>query len=214
MRLAVAYLDVEAPPAGVAIIATERDGVAQALERIAAGEGDTLLTARLRSLATSLPQLTSLLQWLAEARADLIALDVGLDTATAEGRRMVALLREVEGWDRDRAKPRGRPGLAALKPHIAERIAELHERGLGLKAIADALNAEGIPTPRGGAQWRPSSVQSALGYRRPRPPAPGAPKPPKPPNPPEPPKPRTPPKPPKPPGHGHHGPPDRRPPSR
>jgi hypothetical protein len=36
-----------------------------------------------------------------------------------------------------------------------------------LKAIADQLNAEGVPTLRGGAMWRPSSVQAALGYQRP-----------------------------------------------
>jgi hypothetical protein len=36
-----------------------------------------------------------------------------------------------------------------------------------LQAIADQLNAEGVPTLRGGAMWRPSSVQAALGYRRP-----------------------------------------------
>ena len=36
-----------------------------------------------------------------------------------------------------------------------------------LQAIADQLNAEGVPTLRGGAKWRPSSVQAALGYRRP-----------------------------------------------
>jgi hypothetical protein len=38
-----------------------------------------------------------------------------------------------------------------------------------LQAIADALNEDGVPTLRGGAKWRPSSVQSALGYKRPRP---------------------------------------------
>ena len=39
-----------------------------------------------------------------------------------------------------------------------------------LQAIADVLNEEGVPTQRGGAKWRPSSVQSAAGYkRRPRP---------------------------------------------
>jgi hypothetical protein len=38
-----------------------------------------------------------------------------------------------------------------------------------LQAIADRLNAEGVPTPRGGTKWRPSSIQSALGYRRPAP---------------------------------------------
>jgi len=66
----------------------------------------------------------------------------------------------------------------------------LRDRGLSLEAIAATLNSEGVPTPRGGARWRPSSVQSALGYRRPRPPAPGAPPPPprhhRPPSPPAP----------------------------
>jgi hypothetical protein len=35
-----------------------------------------------------------------------------------------------------------------------------------LQAIADRLNAEGVPTVRGGAKWRPSSVQAAAGYKR------------------------------------------------
>jgi hypothetical protein len=184
VRRAVAYLDIDHLPDGVELVATERAGVTAALERIAAGDADTLIVARLRDAAGALPELVSLLRWLAEARADLIAVDVGLDTATRQGRRMVALLRELESWDRDRDRPRGRPGLAATVPHVAERIAELRDRGLSLKAIADALNADGVPTPRGGAHWRPSSVQAALGYRRPRPPAPGAPPPPPPPPPP------------------------------
>jgi hypothetical protein len=29
------------------------------------------------------------------------------------------------------------------------------------------LNADGVPTLRGGAKWRPSSVQVAAGYHRP-----------------------------------------------
>ena len=32
-----------------------------------------------------------------------------------------------------------------------------------LQAIADQLNDEGVPTLRGGAMWRPSSVQAAPG---------------------------------------------------
>ena len=92
---------------------------------------------------------------------------------------MVALLREIDRWSRaggDRAA-RGRPGLGAASPALAERIARLRAEGLSLSAIAARLNQEGVPTPRGGAQWRASSVQSALGYRRPRPPLPGAPPP-------------------------------------
>ena len=39
--------------------------------------------------------------------------------------------------------------------------------GMSLQAIADALNEAGVPTLRGGARWRPSSVQAATGYKRP-----------------------------------------------
>jgi hypothetical protein len=38
--------------------------------------------------------------------------------------------------------------------------------GMTLQAIADELNDSGVPTVRGGARWRPSSVQSVLGYKR------------------------------------------------
>jgi hypothetical protein len=50
-----------------------------------------------------------------------------------------------------------------------ERIAAMRAGGLTLQAIADQLNAEHVPTLRGGAKWRPSSIQAALGYRRPTP---------------------------------------------
>jgi Resolvase, N terminal domain/Recombinase len=159
-------------------VARVDDDLVHALELIAAGEADALFVERVGALAGSLRELVRLLEWLTHADADLIATDVGLDTGTASGRRAVALLREIEGWERDR--PRGRPGLSASAPDLAERIAGLRDRGLSLHGIAAELNAQRIPTPRGGAMWRPSSVQAALGYRRPRPPAPGAP-PPKPP---------------------------------
>ena len=43
----------------------------------------------------------------------------------------------------------------------------MRAEGMTLQAIADTLNAEGVPTLRGGAEWRPSSVQAAAGYKRP-----------------------------------------------
>jgi Recombinase len=154
--------------------------VAAGLDRIAAGEADELRVSHLSDAVGSLSELIRLLDWLKRADADLVATDVGLDSRTAEGRRMVSLLREIDGWGRRRDRPRGprgRPGLGAHSPELVARIAELRERGLTLRAIADELNADGVPTPRGGAAWRPSSVQAALGYRRPPPPIPGAPPP-------------------------------------
>ena len=174
-------------PTNLKVVATVQGAsVGAALERVAAGEADAVVLPRLHAWAESLSDLIRLLDWLTAAGADLIACDVGLDTGTAQGARMVSLLREIDTWGRggDRpGGPRGRPGLGARSPEVAERIAELRERGMTLQAIAAQLNEEGLPTPRGGAMWRPSSVQSALGYRRPRPPIPGAPSPPHPPKP-------------------------------
>lgn len=157
-----------------------RAGLAAALEPIAAGDATLLVAPRLDMLAGSLPELVALLDWLTAAGADLLALDVRLDTGAPSGRRSAALLREIDGWGRAGGPgrgPRGRPGLAARAPALGERIAAMRARGLSLQAIADALDAEKVPTPRGGARWRASSVQAALGYRRPRPPVPGAPPP-------------------------------------
>ena len=155
-----------------------RGGLARALELIAAREAGVLVVAQLRDAASSLGELVRLLARLEEAGADLIATDMGFDSGDAGARGAVALLREVERWDREphpARRPRGRPGLSSVDPKLAQRLALLRERGLSLQAIAAALNADGVPTPRGGVEWRPSTVQAALGYRRPRPPAPGAP---------------------------------------
>jgi DNA invertase Pin-like site-specific DNA recombinase len=155
-----------------------RSGLARALELIGAGRATVLVVAQLHDAAISLGELVRLLAWLGEAGGDLLALDVGFDSGEPGGRPAIELLREVERWEREPhlgRRPRGRPGLSSVDPELAERLALLRERGLSLQAIASALNAEGVPTPRGGAEWRPSSVQAALGYRRPRPPAPGAP---------------------------------------
>ena len=202
-RTAVVYVraaQAPQPPPNLNVLDTilDPDGerLGHALELIGSGTAETLFTPRLGAVAGSLGELVTLLEWLDEAGATLIAEDVQLDTSTPAGRRTTALLREIRRWEREPEhprRPRGRPGLSAASPELAERIGAMRERGDSLHAIAQTLNREGVPTPRGGSVWRASSVQSALGYRRPRPPAPGAP-PPRPPRPPGPPGPPGPPK--------------------
>jgi DNA invertase Pin-like site-specific DNA recombinase len=168
-----------------------RAALTEALSLIAAGAAAVLVSERLQGVAGGLGELVALLDWLEAVGADLVVLEYDLDTGSASGRRAVSLLRGVAGLEHEGAPgrpPRGRPGLLAREPELVERITTMRADGLSLQAIADALNAERVPTDRGGARWRPSSVQSALGYRRPRPPLHGAP----PPHPPPPPRGRRP----------------------
>jgi Putative peptidoglycan binding domain/Resolvase, N terminal domain/Recombinase len=80
----------------------------------------------------------------------------------------------VNGLDEAPVNARGAAHIntrAAVKdrPELLERITAMRSANLSLQQIADQLNAEKVPTLRGGRQWRPSSIQVALGYRRPAP---------------------------------------------
>ncbi|MGH2904978.1 MAG: recombinase family protein [Solirubrobacteraceae bacterium] len=170
----IAYLSDTDDDTGLQELEVVRDGpLERVLERIAASEFSTLLVARLNAVAGSLRELTRLIDWLEDAGARLIALDINLDTGTPQGRKTIAALREVARWEHDHPPdrpPRGRPGLSLHDPKLTARITRMREReGASLEQIADALNTDGVPTPRGGTHWRPSSVQAALGYRRPPP---------------------------------------------
>jgi DNA invertase Pin-like site-specific DNA recombinase/peptidoglycan hydrolase-like protein with peptidoglycan-binding domain len=161
--------------------ALERPGLGYALERMEAGEASCLIVARLQRLSRSVADLGRILEVIGRNGGRLIALDLGIDTATPEGRKAANVLVSVSGWERQRLAERTRQGLEAARakggavgrpsvhdvPALKQWIVELRESGLTLQAIADRLNAEGVPTLRGGQKWRPSAVQAAAGYRRP-----------------------------------------------
>jgi DNA invertase Pin-like site-specific DNA recombinase len=161
----------------------DRPGLDYALERIADGQADGLVVADLKRLSRSIVDLGALMAWFRDAHATLIALDLDIDTSTPEGHRVAATLITLHDWERERIASRTRNGLAegrangratgrpavSDRPELLERIAALRRANMTLQAIADQLNAEAIPTLRGGRKWRPSSIQAALGYRRPSP---------------------------------------------
>jgi DNA invertase Pin-like site-specific DNA recombinase len=159
----------------------ERPGMRYALERIVKREADGLVVGDLRGLSGSIVDLGALLAWLRDAHATLIALELGIDTSTPHGDQLAETLIALGIYERERIASRTRSGLAQLRssgsakgrpavsgrPELMERIAAMRASNMTLQAIADQLNAEGVPTLRGGAKWRPSSIQATLGYRRP-----------------------------------------------
>jgi DNA invertase Pin-like site-specific DNA recombinase len=158
----------------------ERPGLAYALELIAEGRARGLVVPELRRLSRSILDLGALMQWFRDADAALVALDLDVDTSTPAGYELATRLILLSGWEHDRIARRTRTGLAAVRargrspgrpavserPDLVERITAMRKADMTLQAIADELNATGVPTLRGGAMWRPSSVQAALGYRR------------------------------------------------
>jgi DNA invertase Pin-like site-specific DNA recombinase len=156
----------------------ERPGLGYALERISAGDAQGLVVADLSRLGRSVVELGRVLEWFSDSGARLVGIAQGLDTREPEGWVMARTLIEVSSWERERLIERTRRGMRAARrkgppavadnPELKERISRMRDQGMTLQAIADLLNADGVPTVRGGARWRPSSVQAAAGYRRPR----------------------------------------------
>ena len=169
--------DVEEPR----VKGLDRPGLTYALERVTSGEASCLVVSQLRRLSPSAADLGRILESIARNGGRLVALDVDVDTAAPAGRKAANVLISVGAWERERVGQRTRKGLEAARakgqrigrpavddvPELKERIAAMRAKGMTLQAIADRLNAEGIPTLRGGEKWRPSSVQAAVGYRRP-----------------------------------------------
>jgi peptidoglycan hydrolase-like protein with peptidoglycan-binding domain/DNA invertase Pin-like site-specific DNA recombinase len=156
----------------------ERQGLLYALEKIGRGEASCIVVSDLGRLSGSAADLGGILDRLRRTHGRLVALDIGLDTASPGGQMAAEALASVSSWEHERSR-KGLASAAATRTPtvepppvqdvraVKERIQTMRTAGMTLQAIADVLNSEGVPTLRGGAMWRPSSVQSAAGYRRP-----------------------------------------------
>ena len=157
----------------------DRPGLSYALERIADGRAHGLVVSDLQRLSRSPADLGALIAWFRDADATLVALDLGLDTSTPVGRQVAHTLIALDNTEPERrhqhfqngdaeSRSHGRPALKD-HPELIDRITTMRSANMTLQQIADQFNADSIPTLRGGTQWRPSSIQAALGYRRPGP---------------------------------------------
>jgi DNA invertase Pin-like site-specific DNA recombinase len=166
----------------------ERPGLAYALEQLRAGAAQALIVSDLVRLGRSPTDLGTALAWLERNQIRLITVDPVLDTFSESGRTAVEVLGVVSRWERGQLQERTRKGLLAARergaavhrpavkdiPELRQRILAMRAAGMTLQAIADRLNADCVPTVRGGAKWRPSSVQSTVGPGRGQPPSAGA----------------------------------------
>ena len=152
------------------------------LDRVACGEVDGLVVAKLDRLSRSVGDVVRLGEWADRAGAQLVLLDIDVDTTKPTGRLFLHVAAALSEWERGvigertaaaldvrkgQGRPYGRPTVAGVLPDVAARIAAERAAGSSWQAIADGLSRDEVPTVRGGSIWRVSSVQSAGGYRRP-----------------------------------------------
>jgi DNA invertase Pin-like site-specific DNA recombinase len=145
-----------------------RPGLRAALASCRSGEAEGIAVARLDRLTYSLTDLAEIVREAVDGDFTNVSLDPDVDLASDGGRAVGEVLAEAATW-----QPRaittagralaGRPGRpSSTPPAVADRIRDLRGQGMTLQAICDTLNADGVPTPRGGAEWRPTSLRSVL----------------------------------------------------
>ena len=145
-----------------------------AIERLRSGQASCLVVAEITQLCSSVAELGGILDGIELAGARFVSLEPAFDTGTPIGGAIGRMLISVSGWERARraemtSAARSKAAAAhAIPAGLRRRIVRMRSAGMTLQAIADQLNHEGVPTIRGGARWRPSSVQATLGYKRPR----------------------------------------------
>jgi hypothetical protein len=109
-------------------------------------------------------------------RSALVALDLGVDTGTAQGELMATILATFAQFERRLISQRTKDALAIRRSQgvrlgrerviptaVFERIRAERAAGATLQSIADGLNRDGVPTTRGGRSWYASTVRRVVG---------------------------------------------------
>ena len=149
-----------------------REGMGPALAMLRNGAADVLVALKLDRVGRDVRDLLSLVAAADAEGWGLALLDLDLDTTTAAGKLVLTMMAAVAEWESNVIAERTRAALQTKKaqgvrlgrpvevpPDVAADIARHRAAGLSLTATADLLNADGVPTPRGGRKWFPSGIQ-------------------------------------------------------
>jgi DNA invertase Pin-like site-specific DNA recombinase len=153
----------------------KRPGIRAALEALQKREASALVVAKLDRLSRSMLDFAALMNAAQKQNWALVALDLGVDTSTPSGEMMANVLATFAQFERRLIAQRTKDALAVKRsqgvrlgrpPELSERVRNrirgMRGRDMSLRAIADKLNADGVPTAHGGARWHASTVKAVL----------------------------------------------------
>jgi DNA invertase Pin-like site-specific DNA recombinase len=155
---------------------TGRPVLTAALNSLDKGEAEALFVTRLDRLARSTRDFLSIVDRSHKYNWRLALLDLGLDTATYQGRFVVTIMSAMAEMERgmislrqkDVHQDRRTNGkvwgidlgpLPLINESIKDRIERERSLGLSYNLIAQGLNRDAIPTALGGKKWHASTVR-------------------------------------------------------
>lgn len=173
--------------AGVSAKTLNRPGLVQALAALESGRAEALVIAKLDRLTRSVSDWGTLIDRYFAKKYALLSVSDQIDTRTAAGRLVLNVLVSVAQWEREAIGERTAAALAHKKDQgeyvgaapygyqlsgtqletveeqheVIAHILDLRAAGLTLRAIADALNAEGVTTKRG-SRWAAQTVKNVI----------------------------------------------------
>lgn len=153
----------------------ERPGLASVFGELRAGMVDVLMVYKVDRLSRSVADFAGTLARTQTEGWQLVALDLGVDTTTPNGRFMAQVMAAFAELERELISTRTKEALAAkraqgihtgrrstLPDAVVERIVDLRRSGETLPAIADLLNRDGVPTGQGAPAWTKHGVRCVL----------------------------------------------------
>lgn len=156
-----------------------RPALTEALALLASHEAEALVVAKLDRLSRSVVDFSNTLALAKKQRWAMVLLDLGVDTGTPNGKLVAGLMAQIAEWERDIIAQRTREALHAAKARgqrlgrprltpddVVAQVVTLHHDGLSLRAIAQTLTNTCVPTTRGAAEWRASTVRRVLNSHR------------------------------------------------
>lgn len=150
----------------------DRPGLAAALDVVADGQASRLVASHLSRIGRSAARVLDLDALAAAEGWGLVMCDLQIDTGTAAGRFMLGNMAAAAEYERNLVSERTRAALAvkraqgvrlgrpsSLDRDVVARIVAERDAGRTWQAIADGLEADAVPTARGGVRWYPASVR-------------------------------------------------------
>jgi site-specific DNA recombinase len=173
--------------AGKSAKTTNRDGLQKCLAMIASGESQAIVVYKLDRLSRKVLDTLNLISEIESHGASLHSISEKLDTSSALGKFFVNMTAALAQLERDQISERVTMAMAHKKDegqhcgaapfgfemvnkelqrvesqhNAIAIIRDMRNKGAALRAIADHLNGEGIPTQRGG-KWQASTINQIV----------------------------------------------------